>query len=71
MDFATRRGEDQPRLLRMQSPVLNDGTQPHYAEPVHPALTTAAAARRWQLDPRRPEPYECNQNPNIEFKQEA
>jgi hypothetical protein len=40
------------RLLRKQSPVLQDGTQPWYCEPVPAECVTARGARRWQI----PEP---------------
>lgn len=49
LDLAERLGERQPRWLRMQSPVVNDGTQPEYVEPVDPGLRTAQAARAWQF----------------------
>ena len=71
LDLAERMGERQPRWLRMQSPALNDGTEPSYIEKVHPGLTTAQAARRWQCDPTRPEPGECNKQPDLTFRQEA
>jgi hypothetical protein len=49
LDTATRLGDEQPRFLRMRSPALHDGSQPHFVEPVHPELKTAQAARRWQI----------------------
>jgi hypothetical protein len=63
--------DGQARWLKMRSPKLKDGTQPTYLEPVHPALTSAKAARRWQCDPSDPSPEECNANPNVEFAEEA
>ena len=44
-----RFGDQQPRLLRMQSPVLLDSTQPSYIEEVPPDVTSARAARFWQF----------------------
>ena len=38
-----------PRLLKMESPELHDGTRPSYVEPVHPGLKTCQAARKWQF----------------------
>ena len=73
-DFEKRKGELQPKLLRMESPRLNDGTQPVYIEPVDPSLISARAARRWQFykqDGSWPTPEECNKNPYLEFAWEA
>ncbi|MEN6535461.1 MAG: DUF6745 domain-containing protein [Bryobacteraceae bacterium] len=53
----------QPRFLRMQSPVLRDGTQPRYIDPVDPGLETARAARAWRTQRRDgswPTVAECN-----------
>lgn len=78
-DFEERKGE-LPRLLRMESPKLNDETQPWYVEPVDPGLATAMAARKWQVphppghagsDPGAvvwPTVPECNEDPNIRFE---
>ena len=66
-DFINRRGELQPRVLKMESPKLNDGTQPVYIEMVDPKLETAQAARRWQFqkeDGTWPSVEECNKNPS-------
>lgn len=60
-----------PRLLKMESPELNDGTRPYYVEPVPPQAKTCQAARRWQVDPSRPEIDECNRSPEIVFQIEA
>lgn len=78
-DFRERRGTLQPRLLKMESPRLNDGGRPYYIEPVDPGLKTAEAARRWQCDPQgeefkdRPADWvaECNKNPGLKFEVEA
>jgi len=73
-DFRKRAGERQPRLLKMQSPTLNDGGQPYYIEPVDPGLKTAQAARRWQFQKPNgnfPEVDECNKEPSLEFGWEA
>ena len=48
-------GDDMPRLLRMESPPLHDGSRPHYIEPVHPGLMTCCAALRWQMMATTPE----------------
>jgi len=70
-DFKDRKGSLQPRLLKMESPELNDGTRPYYIEPVPPQAETCQAARRWQCDPERPEIQECNKNPVLAFEVEA
>ena len=70
-DFKERKGSLQPRLLKMESPALNDGTRPHYIEPVPPQAKTCQAARRWQCDPSRPKIEDCNENPKLEFEVEA
>lgn len=49
LDAEDRRGELQPRFLRMRSPALHDGSQPWFVEPVDPGLETAQAARKWQV----------------------
>ena len=58
----------------MESPEVLDGTRPHYIEPVHPALKTCQAARKWQFqlpDGKWPEPEDCNKNPEMVFEVEA
>lgn len=73
MDFASREGSLQPRLLKMVSPVIKTGERPYYIEPVDPGLETAAAARKWQFP--KPGGYwtveECNKNPEINFSIET
>jgi len=73
-DFKNRLGENQPRLLKMESPEVKDGTKPQYIEPVDPRLTSCQAARKWQFmknDATWPTPQECNSNPNLSFEVEA
>ena len=73
-DFEKRRGDLQPKMLKMESPLLNDGTQPVYIEPVHPGLLTAQAARRWQFmkeDGTWPDVESCNNKPELVFGWEA
>jgi len=73
-DYKNRVGDRQPRVLRMESPVVNDGTSPVYVEPVDPGLTSARAARRWQfrnLDGSWPSVEECNRDPELVFGWEA
>lgn len=73
-DFNKRLGEDQPKLLKMESPVVLDGTSPVYVEPVDPRLKTAQAARRWQFmkdDGTWPTVEESNKNPELVFGWEA
>jgi len=73
-DFQQRLGDRQPKLLKMESPEINDGTKPCYIEPVDPALKTAQAARKWQIprdDGQWPSVEECNANPALEFAWEA
>ena len=73
-DFKNRLGENQPRLLKMESPVLNDDTKPHYIEPVDPKLKTAQAARRWQFRKENgewPTVKEANEKPEMAFVWEA
>ena len=73
-DFKERLGENQPRLLKMESPQVKDGSSPLYVEPVHPQLVSAQAARKWQfkkLDGAWPEVAECNADPRMVFGWEA
>jgi hypothetical protein len=70
-DFKNRKGSLQPRLFKMESPALNDGTRPYYIEPVPPQAQTCQAARKWQCDPSRPEIDACNQNPVLKFEVET
>ena len=50
LDLKSRKNLDQaPKFLKMKSPILNDGTQPSYIEPVDPGLKSARAARKWQF----------------------
>ena len=70
-DFKERKGSLQPRLLKMESPALNDESRPYYIEPVPPESQTCQAARRWQNDPSRPKIKECNENPHLVFEVEA
>jgi hypothetical protein len=52
-DFKNRRFELAPRLLKMESPEVLDGTRPTYIEPVHPHLNSCQAARKWQFKEAR------------------
>lgn len=73
-DFKERRGELMPRLLKMESPEIHDGTRPYYIEPVDPGLKTCQAARRWQFkkeDGEWPTVEESNKDPRLEFEIEA
>lgn len=77
IDAPQGRWEMAPKFLRMQSPVLVDGGSPFYLEPVHPELTSALAARKWQI-PKGiwPEltwydPEECNADPTLDYLAEA
>ena len=64
---------DGSQYLRMQSPVLQDGSQPHYLEPVHENLKTAAGARKWRVargnDGRWWTPEECDKDPSLSLGQ--
>ena len=69
-----KRFEMTPKLLKMESPELNDGTRPYYVEPVHPGLKTCQSARRWQFmtpNGKWPEVDDCNKNPELVFEVEA
>lgn len=57
-------------LLAKQSPVLKDGSQPNYMEPVHENLCTARAARKWQAVPTLT-PAECENDPELFYEIEA
>jgi hypothetical protein len=64
------------KILRKESPALQDGSQPWYAEPVHRDLKTAQAARKWQAAMRRGEDpgavaSACNKNPALTYGVEA
>lgn len=69
-DFKNRAGSLQPRLLKMESAELHDGTRPYYIEPVPPQAKTCKAARRWQCDPSYPQIEECNNNSELVFDNE-
>jgi hypothetical protein len=74
LDFKNREGDLQPRILKMQSPVVHDGSQPWYVEPVDPNLQTAQAARKWQIphmDGGFPEVQDCNKKPDLSFQKET
>jgi hypothetical protein len=69
-----KRFERTPRLLKMESPELKDGTKPLYIEPVDPHLNTCQGARRWQFkktDGKWPTIEECNKNPELSFEVET
>lgn len=69
-----KREELTPRLLKMESPEVKDGTRPTYVEPVDPGLKTCQAARKWQfakLDGAWPSVAECNDDPSLAFEWEA
>ena len=69
-----QRFELTPKLLKMESPELNDGSRPYYIEPVDPGILTCKAARKWQFmnqDLSWPSAEECNKNPELEFQWEA
>ena len=57
------------RLLRKQSPRLQDGSQPWYCEPVHEELRTAQAARKWQATDESPE--QCEADPELSYGAES
>jgi uncharacterized protein YaaW (UPF0174 family) len=72
-DFKNR-FELTPRLLKMESPELKDGTRPYYIEPVHYELNSCQAARKWQFckqDGTWPSVEECNKYPEMHFEIEA
>ena len=76
LDTKERRGELQPRFLKMESPTLNDGSNPFYLEPVDPGLNTGKAARKWQLadwpENKQDELVSyCNQNQDLDFEKET
>jgi hypothetical protein len=56
------------KLLRKQSPVLKNGTQPIYLEPVDAALSTAQAARKWQATDMLAS--ECEKDPVLTYRTE-
>lgn len=58
--------EDGTKLLDMQSPVLQDGSQPRYCEPVHEDLHTVAGARKWRVtNGREWTPERCEDEPQL------
>jgi hypothetical protein len=64
---------DGSQYLKMQSPELQDGSQPFYLEPVHEGLKTAAGARKWRVA-RNPNgrwwgPEECDKDPSLSLGQ--
>lgn len=73
-DFKKRVGDRQPKMLKMESPILSDGSAPIYIEPVDPGLNSAQAARKWQFmkeDGTWPEVHEANKNPELVFGWES
>lgn len=60
--------EAEGKLLRKQSPALQDGSQPWYVEPVHEDLMTARAARKWQAGE---DVVECEDDPSLEYEVET
>lgn len=61
-------------LLRKQSPILKDDTQPWYCEPVPSACKTAAGARRWQIpgpDGRILSPEDAERRSQFRYAREA
>ena len=73
-DFKERKFSLMPRLLKMESPEIHDGTRPYYIEPVDPGLKSCQAARRWQFQKENgewPTVQECNENPSLVFEIEA
>lgn len=67
-------GPQMPLLLKMESPQLKDGTRPSYVEPVPATVESCRAARKWQFrkpDGTWPSVHECNQDPALQFHDEA
>ncbi|MEK6542825.1 MAG: DUF6745 domain-containing protein, partial [Elusimicrobiota bacterium] len=63
-----------PRLLKMESPLLQDGSKPSYIEPVSPKLKSCRAARQWQFrkpNSEWPSEEECNREQNVNFTTET
>ena len=56
-------------LLEKQSPILADGSQPTYLEPVHEDLKTAQAARKWQATNLTAQ--QCEADPQLLYGTEA
>lgn len=57
------------KMLRKQSPALQNGSQPTYVEPVHEDLSTARAARKWQATDWTP--TQCERDPALTYRTEA
>jgi hypothetical protein len=57
------------KLLRKESPTLQDGSQPWYVEPVHEDLRHAQAARKWQAGDWSVE--ECEADPELSYGAES
>jgi hypothetical protein len=73
LSYELLRCGDGSQYLRMQSPVLQDGSRPHYLEPVHEGLKTAAGARKWRVargdNGRWWTPEECDGDPSLSLGQ--
>ena len=68
-----KRFELTPKLLKMESPEVLNGTRPYYIEPVHPGLKTCEQARKWQFSlpsGEWPSVEDCIKNPHLEFVEE-
>ena len=61
---------DGAKWLKKQSPVLQEGNQPEYLEPVNRELKTAQAARKWQAV-RNMSVEECERDPELEYEIET
>lgn len=68
LEYALYRTANQA-WLRKQSPVLQNGKQPFYFEPVHESLVTAQAARKWQATRLTPE--QCEADPVLVYGTET
>jgi len=70
LDYELSRCADAgPTLLRKESPRLKNGSQPWYSEPVHEALRTAQAARKWQATGLSV--AECERDPSLSYSVES
>ena len=61
---------DERKLLKKQSPKLQNGEQPFYIEPVNRELRTAQAARKWQAV-RNLSVEDCERDPVLVYGVEA
>lgn len=76
LEYELLAADNGERWLKMQSPILKDGSQPYHVEKTHEDIRTVAGARKWRVayDPIRDywwTPEECEEDPSLVVGQHA